>query len=110
LTVYLTAGDDLSKHYDSYTHKEESISVTAWAQSPKGEVISGTVRYPMTNSKGDIEKTSWMGVNETGFRTNSDGTPVSLGNLSGSPLPGLYHFQIIIDGNVVSDLKYHCGV
>jgi hypothetical protein len=110
LTVYLTAGDDLSKHYDSYTHKEESISVTAWAQSPKGEVISGTVRYPMTNSKGDIEKTSWMGVNETAFRTNPDGTPVSLGNISGNPQPGLYHFQIIIDGNVVSDLKYHCGV
>jgi hypothetical protein len=35
-----------------------------------------------------------------------NGEPVSLRNLSGNPPPGIYHYEIIIDGKVVFDLKY----
>lgn len=107
LTAYLKVDDDPNKYYDSYT-KKGNDSVTAWVQSPLGEAISGTVRFFMTNSDGDIEKTSWIGVTENAFRTSIDGEPVSLRNLSGNPLPGIYHYEIIIDGNVVFDLKYNC--
>ena len=42
---------DPNKYYDSYTKKESgSVSVTAWVQAPAGEVISGTVKFFMTNS------------------------------------------------------------
>jgi len=68
------------------------------------------VKSFMTNKEGDIDETSWMGVIEEPFSTNSDGTPVSLRNLSGNPLPGVYHYQIIIDGNVIFDLKYNCAI
>ena len=61
------------------------------------------------DSDGNIEKTSWVGVTESTFRTGLDGQPVSLRNLSGNPFPGIYHYEIIIDGNVVFDLKYDCS-
>lgn len=102
-TAYLTVGNDSNKYYDSYTVKG-SGSVTAWIQSPKGEAISGTVRFFKTNYDGDIEKTAWD--RENSFKTNPDGEPVSLGNLSGNPPPGIYHYEIIIDGNTVFHLKH----
>jgi len=107
LTAYLTVEGDPNKYYDSYIKKGKD-SVTAWVQSPPGEVISGTMKFFMTNLEGEIEKTSWIGVSEEPFRTNSDGEPVSLRNLSGNPLPGVYHYEIFIDGNSVFDLKYDC--
>lgn len=103
LTAYLTAGNDSKKYYDSYTVKG-SDSVTAWIQSSKEEAISGKVRFFKTNYNGDIEKTAWD--RESAFKTNPDGEPVSLGNLSGNPSPGIYHYEIIIDGNVVFHLKH----
>ncbi|MDP2964491.1 MAG: hypothetical protein Q8N39_00475 [Pelolinea sp.] len=107
LTAYLTVDGDPNKYSDSYTKKEgDSVSVSAWVQSTSGEEISGILKFFMANSNGDIEKTSWVGVSETAFKTNPDGTPTKLRNLSGNPLPGIYHFQIVIDGNVVYDLKY----
>jgi len=107
VTAYLAVDGDPNKYYDSYTKKEgDSVSVSAYVQSLSGEEVSGILKFFMANSNGDIEKTSWVGVSETAFKTNSDGTPICLRNLSGNPLPGIYHFQIIIDGNVVYDLKY----
>jgi len=108
-TAYLTVEGDLDKYYDSYTVKG-SDSVTAWVQSPKGAEINGMVKFFMTNSEGDIDKTSWVGVRETTFRTNPDGEPVSVGNLSGNPPPGIYNYEIIIDGDVVFHLKHICEV
>ncbi|MHB8280094.1 MAG: hypothetical protein ACYDIA_20960 [Candidatus Humimicrobiaceae bacterium] len=64
----------------------------------------------MTNSKGDIEKTSWVGISENIFRTNPNGEPVSLRNLSGNPPPGIYNYEIIVDGNVFFRLRYICAV
>ncbi len=105
LTAYLTVKGDSNKYYDSYT-KKGSDSVTAWVQSADGESISGTVRFYLTNRDGVIDKTSWIGVTEEAFRTNPNGEPVSLRNLSGNPPPGIYHYEIIVDGKVVFDLKY----
>jgi len=110
VTAYLAVKGDPNKYYDSYTKKgNDSVSVTAWVQFPKGEAISGVVKFFMTDSDGNIEKTSWVGVTESTFRTGLDGQPVSLRNLSGNPFPGIYHYEIIIDGNVVFDLKYDCS-
>jgi len=108
LTAYLTVDGDPNKYYDTYTKKGKD-SVTVWVQSPKGEAISGTVKYFMTDTKGNIDKTSWIGVGEDAFRTNIDGKPVSLRNLSGNPPPGIYHYQILVDGKVIFDLKYDCS-
>ena len=105
LKAYLTVEGDSNKYYDSYTRKG-SESMTAWVQSPKGEVICGTVKRYMTNYGGDIDKESWIGITESSFRTNVNGDPVELWSLGGNPLPGIYHYEIIIDGNVVFDLKY----
>lgn len=105
LTAYLTVEGDSNKYYDSYTRKG-SESMTVWVQSPKGEVISGTVKRYMTNHDGDIDKESWIGITESSFSTNINGEPVKLWSLGGNPLPGIYHYEIIIDGNVVFDLKY----
>jgi len=107
LTAYLTVDGDPNKYYDSYT-KKGNDSVTAWVQSPKGEAISGTVKSFITDAEGNIDKTSWIGVSEDAFRTGIDGEPVSLRNLSGNPPPGVYHYEILIDGNSVFDLKYNC--
>lgn len=106
-TAYMTVNDGSEKFYDSYDKQGED-SVTVWAQSPPGEVIGGKVKYFMENSEGVIDKNSWIGINEDSFRTDASGEPVSLRNLSGNPLPGVYHFQIIIDGKVIYDLKYNC--
>jgi hypothetical protein len=107
LTAYLAVDGDPNKYYDSYT-KKGNDSVTAWVQSPPGEVISGTVKSFLTDADGNIDKTSWIGVSEDAFRTGIDGEPVSLRNLSGNPPPGVYHYQILVDGTVVFDLKYNC--
>ena len=107
LTAYLAVDGDPNKYYDSYTKKGKD-SVTAWVQSPPGEPISGTVKSFLADADGNIDKTSWIGVSEDPFRTGIDGEPVSLRNLSGNPPPGIYHYQILIDGNVVFDLKYNC--
>jgi len=109
LTAYLTANDGPEKYYDSYTKKgNASVSVTVWVQSPTGEVIGGKLKSYMENSEGGIDKTSWIGVSEDAFRTNISGEPVSLRNLSGNPLPGVYHYEIIVDGNVLFNLRYNC--
>lgn len=105
LTAYLTVEGDSNKYYDSYTRKG-SESITVWVQSPKGEVISGTMKMYMTNHDGDIDKESWIGITENSFRTNVNGEPVKLWGLGGNPPPGIYHYEIIIDGNVVFDLEY----
>lgn len=105
LTAYITVKGDSNKYYDSYTRKGPE-SMTVWVQSPKGEVISGTVKRYIANDDGDIDKESWIGITESSFRTNVNGEPVGLWNLSGNPLPGVYYYEIIIDGNVVFDLKY----
>ncbi len=109
LTAYLTVEGDPNKYYDSYT-KKGSDSVTVQVQSPKGEVISGKMKSFMTDLNGKIEEISWVGVSEAAFRTDPSGEPVSLTNLSGNPPPGIYHYEIIVDGNVVFDLKYVCSV
>ena len=103
LTAYIMVEGDLNKYYDSYTRKgSEGISV--WVHSLKGEVISGTVKRYITNYEGDSDKeSSFM---ESSFSTNINGEPVRLWSFGGNPLPGIYHYEIIIDGNVVFDLKY----
>ncbi|MCE5195882.1 MAG: hypothetical protein LLG09_01955 [Negativicutes bacterium] len=105
LTAYITVKGDPNKYYDSYTRKGPE-SMTVWVQSPKGEVIGGTVKQYMTNEAGDIDTKSWIGIMEDQFTTNINGEPVALRSLSGNPLPGVYHYEIIVDGNVVFDLKY----
>lgn len=107
LTAYLAVDGDEQKYYDTYT-KKGNDSVTAWVQSPPGEVISGTVKSYMTNLEGEIDEKSWIGVSEEPFRTDFSGQPVSLRNLSGNPLPGIYHYEILIDGQTIFDLKYDC--
>jgi len=103
LSAYLTVEGDSNKYYDSYTRKG-SGGMTVWVQSPKGEVISGTMKMYKANYDGDIDKKS--GIMENSFRTNVTGEPVKLWNSGGNPPPGSYHYEIIIDGNVVFDLKY----
>jgi len=105
LAAFLTVAGDSNKYYDSYTRKG-SESMTVWVQSPKGEVICGTVKRYMTNYSGGIDKESWIGITESSFCTNINGEPVTLWSLGGNPLPGIYHLEIMIDGNVVFDLKY----
>ncbi|MDD5043841.1 MAG: hypothetical protein PHD51_04270 [Patescibacteria group bacterium] len=107
LTAYLAVDGDPNKYYDSYTKKGKD-SVTVWVQSPPGEVLSGTVKSFIANSEGEIDKTSWIGVSEDAFRTDINGEPVPLRNLSGNPPPGIYHYQILIDGQMLFDLKYNC--
>ncbi|OGC39050.1 hypothetical protein A3K42_01045 [candidate division WWE3 bacterium RBG_13_37_7] len=64
----------------------------------------------MTDLNGVFIENSWIGVSETPFTTGSSGEPISLGSMSGNPLPGIYNYEIIIDDNVVFHLKYICGV
>jgi hypothetical protein len=106
LTAYLTVDGDPNKYYDSYTRKGPE-GITVYVQSPKGEVISGIVKRYMANDDGDIDKESWIGITESSFSTNINGEPVNLWSLGGNPLPGIYHYQILIDGKVVFDLKYN---
>jgi hypothetical protein len=103
LSAYLTVEGDSNKYYDSYTRKG-SGGMTVWVQSPKGEVISGTMKMYKANYDDDIDKES--GIMENSFRTNANGEPVGLWNFGGNPPPGIYHYEIIVDGNVVFDLKY----
>jgi len=106
LTAYLTVDGDPNKYYDSYTRKGPE-GITVYVQSPKGEVISGTVKRYIANDDGDIDKESWIGITESSFSTNINGEPVKLWGLGGNPLPGIYHYQILIDGKVIFDLKYN---
>lgn len=106
LTAYLMVDGDPNKYYDSYTRKGPE-GITVYVQSPKGEVISGIVKRYMANDDGDIDKESWIGITESSFSTNINGEPVKLWSLGGNPLPGIYHYQILIDGKVVFDLKYN---
>ena len=109
VTSYLSVEGDSNKYYDGYD-KKGNDSITVWVQSPKGVTVSGTLKFFMTNAQGEIEKTSWIGVVETKFNSDPNGNPVALRGLSGNPARGIYHFQIIINDYVVSDLKYYCGV
>lgn len=105
LIAYITVEGDSTKYYDTYTRKgPEGISV--WVQAPKGEVISGIVKNYISNEEGIIDQYSWIGVTENAFTTNGNGEPVGIWGLSGNPLPGIYHYEIIVDGETIFNLKY----
>jgi len=101
--AYLTADNDPNKYYDGYTVKTDKFGVTAWAQTSKGKTISGTVKFFKTNYDGVIEKTPWD--SERGFKTNSNGEPVSISSMGGRIPPGIYHFQIAVEDDILADLK-----
>ena len=103
LVAYLTVDNDPNKYYDSYTVKTDEFGVTAWVQIPKGKMVSGTVKFFKTNYDGVIEKTPWDSVR--GFKTNSNGEPVSISGMSGRIPPGIYHFQIAVEDDILADLK-----
>jgi hypothetical protein len=103
LVAYLTADNDPNKYYDSYTVKTDEFGVTAWVQIPKGKTVSGAVKFFKINYDGVIEKTPWDSVR--GFKTNSNGEPVSISGMSGRIPPGIYHFQIAVEDDILADLK-----
>ncbi len=105
VVAYLTSGSDPGqKYYDSYTVKTDSIDITAWVQAPKGETISGTVKFYKTNYDGVVEKTPWD--SERSFTTNSNGEPLSVGGISGKIYPGIWHLQILVNDKIFKDLKF----
>ena len=71
-------------------------------QIPKGKTVSGRVKFFKTNSDG-VETTPWDSVR--GFKTNSNGEPVSISGMSGRIPPGIYHFQIAVEDDILADLK-----
>jgi len=95
------------KYFYSYTvnntGENDKFSVSVWAQTPKGKTISGTVKFFKTNYDGVIEKTPWD--SERGFKTNSNGEPVSISSMSGRIPPSIYHFQIAVEDDILADLK-----
>ena len=103
LVAYLTVDNDPNKYYDSYTVKTDRMSVKAWVQIPKGKTVSGTVKFFKTNYDGVIEKTPWDSVRV--FKTNSNGDPVSISGMGGRIPPGIYHFQIAVEDDILADLK-----
>ncbi len=107
IIAYLVVDGDPNKYYDSYTKKGKD-SVTVQVQSLRGDVVSGIIKSYITNPEGEIQEKSWIGVTENLFTTNPTGEPVSLSNMSGNPLPGIYNYEIIINGKVMFHLKYIC--
>lgn len=104
MEIYMTADDNPQKYYDTYTHTgNSSVSVTAWIQPPVGEEISGKVKYFLM-SPDEKKYDEWQG--ESFFETNPAAQPQAINNMSGHIYPGTFHFQIIIDGNLIRDLKY----
>lgn len=104
--AYLTEGSRPGERYfDSYTGGSDNFSISVWVQTPKGkQAIFGTVKFFKTNYDGVIEKTSWD--SEQGFKTNSNGEPVSIINFSGRIPPGIYHYQFAVEDDILADLKF----
>jgi len=96
------------KYYDSYTLDNtggnDNFNISVWVQTPKGKpAIFGTMKFFKTNYDGVIEKTPWD--REQGFKTSSNGEPVSTINFSGRIPPGIYHYQFAVEDDILADLK-----
>lgn len=103
LETYMTVDDGPQKYYDTYTHSgNSSVSVTVWVKAPSGRRITGRMKSFLVSPSGEI---SSLYQSETQFETNEDGNPKAVSNMSGHILPGIFHIQVIIDGNIIRDLK-----